>query len=210
MSVTREEISIRRKEARRREIAERVLPSIEVLLQQAEGWQALSVEQILQKSGLTRASFYRHFQDKADLLIALGEPILINILEIGMGPWRLAPNMTIERFEQEFGQTIRAYLPHVGLLGAMVEASAYDSRVREKYLAVFNTVRHTLAERIEEGQRGGYLRQDLPARETAGWLTWMAERGMTQMVGPARDEERLKLAESLAKVVWFSVYEPQP
>lgn len=207
--MSREEVAARRREARRREIAERILPAVEQLLEENDGFQAVSVEQILTRAGVARASFYRHFSDKSDLLIALAEPILADILEAGMRPFEFKPDMTIGDVERELLRTMEVYGGHIGVFGAMLETSTYDSRVRAKYQEIFREVRATLHDRITDGQRRGYLRPDLPPHQTAGWITWMAERGMSELVGPASQAEREKLAVSLAMLVWHGVYAPR-
>ncbi|MCW3011887.1 MAG: hypothetical protein JWO90_2291 [Solirubrobacterales bacterium] len=193
--------------ARRRELAERLLPAVQALVAERQGFQGVSVGDILAASGLPRTTFYRYFGDKTELLMALAEPVFGGILEAAMRPWALEPDLTRERLERELLTTIDAYVPHGALLGAMVEASAYDPRVRAQFRAGFDLVHRTLARRLEEGQRRGFIRADLAPQETAGWITWMAERGMSQLVGDADDAGRRRLAGSLAGLVWHGVYD---
>jgi AcrR family transcriptional regulator len=205
--LTAEEIDARRRAARRREIVERMLPVVEELLNEAHGYQNVSVEQILQRSGLSRSTFYRYFKDKNELLLALSEPALETIMRAAMRPVELGPDITRGELETEMRRTIEAYTPHIALLNAMTEASAYDPLVTERFAAGFDAVQQSLADHIREGQLQGYFRRDLHPDETAGWLTWMAERGMSQLV-PAADEARVqRLAESIAAIVWYAIYE---
>jgi AcrR family transcriptional regulator len=205
--LTAAEIDARRREARKREIVERILPGVEELLDQAHGYQNVSVEQILQRSGLSRSTFYRYFKDKNELLLALSEPALETIMSVAMRPLELGPDITRGQLEAEMRSTIETYTPHIALLNAMTEASAYDSLVSERFVAGFDAVQSSLADHIRAGQRDGFIRTDLHADETAGWLTWMAERGMSQLV-PGADEERLqRLAESIAAIVWYAIYD---
>jgi AcrR family transcriptional regulator len=208
--LTAAEIDARRRDARRREIVERILPAVEELLTTARGYRNVSVEQILHSSGLSRSTFYRYFKDKSELLLALSEPALETIMKAAMRPWELGPGMTRGQLEAELRRTIDAYRPHIALLNAMTEASAYDERVSEQFLSGYTAVRRAIADHLREGQREGFVRADVHPDETAGWLTWMAERGMSQLV-PSVDDAGLRLlAESMAAIVWHAVYEPLP
>jgi len=195
-----------RRDGRRRQITQRLLPVVEDLLRRGDSFQAIPVEQILSASGLARTTFYRYFGDKSELLIALAEPMLDSILEAAMRPLELAPDLTVGDLERELSQTMTIYLHHVRLLGAMVEVATYDARVRTKFRGVFDVVHQNLAGRLAEGQKGGFIRPDLPPWETAGWITWMAERGMSQLAATATEDGRAKLAQSMARLVWHGLY----
>jgi AcrR family transcriptional regulator len=205
--LTAAEIDARRREARKREIVERMLPVVEQLLTEQHGFQNVSVEQILQRSGLSRSTFYRYFEDKNELLLALSEPALETIMRAAMRPLELGPNVTRGQLEAEMRATIETYTPHIALLNAMTEAAAYDPRVSERFVTGFAAVQSSLADHIREGQRDGFIRRDLHPDETAGWLTWMAERGMSQLVPDADDAGLQRLAESIAALVWYAVYD---
>lgn len=204
---SRGEINDRRRDARRRELAERILSAVEGLLS-VEKFTALTVDQILAASGVSRTTFYRHFSDKTELLMAISEPVLDSINRAAMNAWRLDSDLTITRLERDIAETIEVYLPHVSLFSAMAEAATYDSRVQAQFRAGMDRVHGSLAARVADGQAAGYLRPDLSAWETAGWITWMAERGMSQLVTTATEQERKRLVESLARLVCYGLYRP--
>ena len=100
------------------------------------------------------------------------------------------------------------YRPHIPLLAAMIEASTYDPTAREAFVAAFDEIRDRVAVHIAEGQARGYIHRDLHPKETAGWITWMAERGMSELAGDAgADAATLtRLVESLTAIVWRAIY----
>ena len=51
------------------------------------------------------------------------------------------------------------------------------------------------------------VRKSIDADAAAGWITWMAERGMNQLVPTADVATRRKLATSMATIVWYGVYD---
>ena len=205
--LTAEEIDARRQEARKRELVERILPMVEELLEAAGGYVHLRVEDILQNAGMSRSTFYRYFKDKNELLLALSEPALQEIRTAALRTWQLGPEVTFAQFEAELYKTMETYRPHVALMNALVEASTYDARVKELFQGFFAELRTAIADHIRLEQNLGMVRHGIDADAAAGWITWMAERGMNQLVPSADAATRRKLATSMATIVWHGVYD---
>ena len=204
--LTADEIDARRHDARRRELVERILPLVEELLEAAGGYLHLPVEEILQNAALSRSTFYRYFKDKNELLLALSEPALQEIRTAALQTWQLGPEVTFAQFEAELYKTLETYRPHVALMNALVEVSTYDARVRELFGGFFTELRSAIAGHIRLEQKRGMVRKSIDADAAAGWITWMAERGMNQLVPTADAATRRKLATSMATIVWHGVY----
>ena len=66
-----------------------------------------------------------------------------------------------------------------------------------------------LRKHIRVGQRAGFIDPELLPAETAGWLTWMAERGMTQLVQHAGKAKLRRLEETFTSILWYALYEGQ-
>ena len=64
-----------------------------------------------------------------------------------------------------------------------------------------------LAEQIRRGQAAGTVRADLDPDRTAGWLAWMVEHGLHQLVRGADEAEAERLGEALARILWNALYE---
>jgi AcrR family transcriptional regulator len=205
--LTAEEIDARRHEARKRELVERILPMVEELLEAAGGYVHLKVEDILQNAGMSRSTFYRYFKDKNELLLALSVPALQEIRSAALRTWQLGPEVSFSQFEAELYQTMEAYRPHVALMSALVEVATYDPRVKELFSGFFEELRAAIADDIRQEQKRGLVRQGIDPNAAAGWITWMAERGMNQLVPSADAAGRRKLATSMATIVWYGVYD---
>ena len=85
----------------------------------------------------------------------------------------------------------------------------YDPRVRERYQAAYGDAQKAATDHIVAGQAAGYVRSELHPRETAGWLTWMAERGMTQLVQNAGRAELRRLEDTFTAILWHTLYDGQ-
>lgn len=201
-----EDIERDRQALKREEVVYRLLPVVEGLLKEGDSYSALKVEQIIGRAGMARSTFYRYFDDKAALLLALSEPALADVVMAARGPWELGPDATREDLEQAMRATIAVYQPHIALLNAMIELSAYNPAVGDRYLAGFEVARAFIADKIRDGQTGGYMRADLIPDETAAWLTWMAERGMARLIPNADSQQIDRLVAAFTSLLWHAVY----
>jgi AcrR family transcriptional regulator len=61
-----------RRNRRRARVVKRLLTAVEQLLEEEESYLDISVEQILERGEIARSTFYSYFEDKADLVTALG------------------------------------------------------------------------------------------------------------------------------------------
>jgi AcrR family transcriptional regulator len=191
--------------ARRERITGELLPIVEELLT-AEPYYALKVEQIIQRAGMARSTFYRYYQDKGELLLAVSEPAIADILAAAGRVWELPPDATRADLTETMRAVIIQYRPHTPLMQAMVETSAYDAAVRAAFQGAWTAARESQADHIRHGQAEGWIRTDLDPDETAGWLVWMAERGMYQLVPGADDQALERLARSFAAILWHTLY----
>ena len=203
------ERSDRRREALRTELVDRLLPVVKELLDGEESYLKLSVEQIIQRAGIARSTFYRYFEDKNELLLALAGPALDDIIAFSQLPQNLPPDATRADLDAAMDEVFDAYRPHIALMNAMVEVSAYVEPVKERFRAGFAETARALAEHIRHGQEEGYVRPGLEPKETAGWLVWMVERGMYELATHADEAELRRLKQSITDIVWYTLYDGQ-
>ena len=209
MPLSPDEIDARRFAARRHEIVERILPVVEQRLSDGGSYVTIKVEEILQEASLSRSTFYRYFKDKNELLLALIGPVLQDVRIAAIRPLERTSAPTRKQLQADLAVNFDVYRPHIPLLNALVEVSYSDPEIRKHFQQGFADVHQTIAGHIAYGQRAGFVRPDLHPAETAAWITWMAERGMTQLVAEADAAGRGRLAESLAAMVWHTLYEGQ-
>jgi AcrR family transcriptional regulator len=201
---------LKERRARRHDkVVARMLGVVEELLQQHDSYFDISVEQIIEAGGMSRSTFYRYFDDKADLIVALGDSAMADVLAAAQRIWSLPAGSSREEVGKAVAGAFDAYLPHTQVMAAVHEVSTYDKRAREHFGEVYARGQRAVAHHIRAGQRSGSVRAELHPDETAGWLTWMVERGMGQM-GPGASRQKLtRLQESLTAVIWHTLYEPR-
>jgi TetR/AcrR family transcriptional regulator, ethionamide resistance regulator len=198
-----------RRARRRARVIARLLPVVERLLEEQDSYLELTVDQILERDGMARSTFYSYFADKAELIIELGESAMQEIIASSQRIWQLPADATREQVGAAVADTIETYLPHTRVMNAMIEVSTYDAGVRARFNAAYAEAQHAAAQHIRDGQKAGFIRRDLHPDEAAGWITWMAERGMTQLVQHAGRAKLRRLEDTFTSILWYALYDGQ-
>ncbi|HWJ82478.1 MAG TPA: TetR/AcrR family transcriptional regulator [Nocardioides sp.] len=191
---------------RRASLSRHFIPVVEELAEAGTPFVDLSVERIIKAGGISRSAFYNYFDDKADLLVAMADGVIADLIDTGRSWWALSPTSTKAELREALSAPLGNYRAHQMVLGAIVEVATYDERVRAKQEWLIGTVSSALADHIREGQRAGSVDPELDADRTARWLVWMLERGLYQMVTPADQGEAEKLMDAITDVVWRVLY----
>lgn len=197
-----------RRAQRRDEVRNQLLMIVERLLADGEGFTEISVERLVQEAGISRSTFYVYFEDKGDLLTAWFAEIIEGIEDAAKPWWKLGGESTEEELRVVLDGIVRTYQPHTVLMAAMYDAAAYDPSVRDLVSGMMNGNAAALRKHIRAGQKQGFVDAGLPAAQTAAWLTWMAERGLHQLVRTASEAEVTKLVDAYTAIIWNSLYRP--
>jgi AcrR family transcriptional regulator len=192
---------------RRDEVRRRLLSVVEQLLLAGEGYAEISVERLVSEAKLSRSTFYVYFEDKGDLLRAWFAQVIEELDDAAGAWWKLDASATHDDLRVALAQIVRTYRPHTTLMAALYDMSSYDPTVREEVATMMSRNTAGLRRHIQRGQKQGWIDPDLLPRETAAWLTWMAERGQHQMVRNADDDEVERLIDAYTDVVWNTLYE---
>lgn len=191
---------------RRGEIRDRLRGAVEDLIGDEQSYTALSVERIVKSAGISRATFYVYFEDKSDLLRALAEDFVERLLEAAAVWWTLPADATKRELRDAMRAIFDAYLPHKVVMAAVVEVASYDARASELFGALVERTISEVTRHIEVGQAGGFVTAGIDPRRTAAWLTWMAERGLYQLVAPATGPAVEKLLDAITDITWNTLY----
>ena len=179
---------------------------VEDLVENGPGYADLSVEAIITAGGISRSTFYVYFEDKGDLLVAMAQDVIGDLLADGASWWELPVDATREDLHKALRVPIDTYRKHRTILGTVAETAAYDPRVREQQRKLIDQVVAALTTYIGEAQGAGVADARLDAARTAPWLIWMIERGLYQLVGAVDDEEVERQLDALTEIVWRVVY----
>lgn len=205
-SITRKAQSSRAQ--RRDDIRAKLLAAVEQMLGDGESFTELSVERLVAQAGVARSTFYVYFEDKGELLRAWLSDITDSLDDSAKDWWGLDGGADRDDLRKALSSIVLTYRPHTNLMAAAFDAAAYDPAVREAAMALMTHNAAGLRKHIKTGQREGFIDADLPAAEVAQWLTWMAERGLHQLVRGASDAAVEALIDAYTAIVWNTLYAP--
>lgn len=191
---------------RRDQIRTRLLASVEQLLADGENFTELSVERLVSLAGVSRSTFYVYFEDKGELIRAWLTDIISELDVAARAWWSLGADATWDDLRAALGRVVAVYRPHTTLMAAAFDAAAYDAGVREQVEAMMQRNIAGLRKHMRTGQAAGFVDERLPTAQTAAWLTWMAERGLHQLVRDASEAELEELVDAYTHIVWNTLY----
>lgn len=189
---------------------QRLLTAVEHLLSQGESFTELSVARLIQEASISRSTFYLHFADKGELLRTLSSGIANELAAATSVCWDLPADATRDDVAAGLQHLVQIYLPHAGLLAAVVETAGYDTVVRDHWISLMDQTISDAATHIRRAQRQHNVRDDVRPTQTAQWLIWMIERGLYQLVRDAPPPEARRLITELSEIIWCRLYEPRP
>jgi AcrR family transcriptional regulator len=140
------------------------------------GFQAASLDTILDRAGVTKGALYHHFPDKA----ALGHAVVDNVirsllLERWLGVLREQPGDPITALQSMLKERASDLSPEEIELGCPLnnlaqEMSPLDERFRRRIMATFELWTEGFAEVLRQGQEQGTVRKDIPAPKIAAFM----------------------------------------
>jgi AcrR family transcriptional regulator len=199
-NATRDTTALR---ARRREaILRKLLAAVEQLSESGETYPEFSVERLIRTAGVNRSTFYSYFDDKVDLLQALTDQVLDQLLDAARYWYELPANASKADLHGALGQVIEAYVSQRVVMTAMADAAAGNVALSKAYETLMDRSTAALAVYIRRGQQEGFMDGRLDPEGSAAWLMWMSEGGLARMISPATADERARLHTGLTDIFW--------
>jgi AcrR family transcriptional regulator len=194
------------REERRQTISRHYLEVLPALLNTA-GFSDLSVEQLITAGSISRASFYRYFDDKHDLLTLLMQHVADDLMDAGDAWWTLPVTASKGELEDAHRDIVGVYRRHRQILRAVVEATGSHAGLRDLYDAMVTDSINNVHAHIELGQREGFIAPHLRPRETAELLVYLGERSLFQIVAVRDETDDTRYPDPLAELYWRTLYE---
>jgi AcrR family transcriptional regulator len=199
---TRPDVQARHRQ-RRRDSRRRILDAALQLLEDRP-WSEISLGEIMRGAELSRTAFYRHFDDRQLLLLALMEDVGMRLEDLPIA-WGNAEEDPIGGLRRALGELTAIYARHGRLLGAIAEAAGEDAEVRAVYLGLADRLVAIAAERIAADVAAGRSRVADP-QEVARVLIWANEAYLQDQFGRAPLGDPQRAAAALAEVWIPTVY----
>lgn len=187
----------------------RLLAAVGDLLSDGGTYADLTVEQIVSRADSSRSNFYVYFKDKGNLLAEFVVDVMGELIESTRSWLDLGPYPTQPEVQVAMRTVVTAYRKYAPLMVAMADTAGSDARVREVFEELMGLGQRQVAAHVLRGQQDGWATDAVAADDLAGWLVWMAERGLARFASAAANpSEADKVADAMAHIVWHSVYGP--
>ncbi len=187
----------------RRTVRSRILEAAVQLLTE-RSWSDVSIDDVMAASGLSRTSFYRHFDDRQSLMLTL----LADVGEQTGAPakrWSDATGDPVAALRQAVHDLTEVYAKNGPVLRAIAEAAAHDAGIDAAYHQLADSFIAMVTSRIaaDVAER----RSDInDPSETARALVWMNERYLTETMGRQPPGDVITTSNALAGVWIRTIY----
>ncbi|WP_405582795.1 TetR/AcrR family transcriptional regulator [Streptomyces sp. NBC_01190] len=201
-SVTRQ-----RRDANRRSPAEeQLVAALERLLKGGRVFTEISVQQILEEAGVSRATFYARFRDKSQLLIRLTDGLRARLLGLAQAWDPAAGEDGAERYARFFSQVIAIHRENYAVLSAVRELAAYDAAVQDFYTADLEEFEKAVYQTLVDQQRSGDTVADLDAVAAGRIIVWGGAQAIAHHIGVDDGSGDAAFARELGKIWWYGAY----
>jgi TetR/AcrR family transcriptional regulator, ethionamide resistance regulator len=197
-----------RRRAHRRDARRRLLDAAHGLLEQ-QPWTEISLDDITSTAEVARTAFYRHFEDRQHLLMAMLDDVGLELDHVA-DDWMADSD---DDPEAELRRSLKGltsvFVEHGRLIQAISDTARHDAEIGALYLALADRLAAATARRIKADVHAGRSRVAEPA-EVARALTWMNERYLLACFGQRPFSDPTAATTALATVWINTLYGPPP
>jgi AcrR family transcriptional regulator len=207
-SVTRQ----RRTEKKRPPTAEaQLIAALDRLLKRGAVFTEISVRQIYEQAGMSRATFYTYFRDKSDVLMRLSEGIRTEMLNRAK-VWNPADGEDgARRYAEFFADIIGIHRQNFAVLSAVSELASYDSATNVFYTADLAAIEEVVRQTLVDQQQSGDTPQRVTAWAASRIIVWGGAQAITHHIAVDDGSGDAELATELGAIFWYGAYRrPSP
>ena len=195
---------VSRRHRERRELSRRrILDAARELLEDRP-WSQVGIEDVTQRAELTRTAFYRHFEDRQALLLAVLDDVGVG-LDLVADPWEHAEGDPVAALRAALRELADVFHRHGRLLRAISDAATQDPKVAAVYADLGARLSASAAQRIALEVAEGRSTVADP-EEVGSALVWMNERYLLDRFGQAPLGDPERAAEALTEIWVRAVY----
>jgi len=171
------------------------------------GYHQTAIADIAQRLGIGHGTFYRHFENKRDILEHVINDTavqLTNLLAAENAPTAVATldeyTEQCRRISERFSEF--AYANPNMLRLVLLEATSIDAEMTQRVFMLIDTGGHLTAAYLNNGVARGYLRSDLDTLSTGHAIVGMIMAGMFRLLSDPNNPNVLKpYAESVVRLI---------
>ncbi|MGQ0619776.1 MAG: TetR/AcrR family transcriptional regulator [Panacagrimonas sp.] len=189
----------------RESIEDRLLAAMERLLEKGQRFAALSVEQLTQEAGISRATFYLHFRDKGELVARLMGQVTEELIA-STGAWLgNADDAQRKDLQQALVGVVQTFRKHQAILAAVSDTAPHDPSVASLYQAMIDRTGVQTRRSLATVKRKG-LSRPAADNDVADALSEMIVTYCIRNVGKRDGAELNRLAKALGYIAASAVF----
>ncbi|WP_163753971.1 TetR/AcrR family transcriptional regulator [Mycobacterium botniense] len=199
MTTRHTDLQARRRE-HRRNARRRLLDAAHRLLE-SRPWAEISLDDITSAAEVARTAFYRHFDDRQHLLMAMLDDVGLELGHVADN-WMGGTDDPVAELRRSLTGLTAIFVEHGRLIQAISDTARYDPEVNQLYSALAEDLTAATARRIQADVEAGRSRIGQPY-EVARALTWMNERYLLASFGQRPFADPTAVTEALT-TIWLS------
>lgn len=160
-----------------RERRSSLLSALEQLLGE-RSLDAIEIEDIARRAGISRSGFYFYFPTKQAAVAALVSEVFEDIFTVGVEWFERAGTPSGERVRATMKSAVAYWREHARLMLAITEAAATDREARHVWETVMDDARKRIARQIAADQAAGLVSPEINPTMLAFLLSGMAEKAL--------------------------------
>ena len=193
----------RRRRRTPEEAAQEILHAAEAFLRERP-FRDLTIDEVMDGTGLSRPSFYVYFRDRHHLALKLIEELGSEMFAAA-GSWLEGKGDDPEELRGALRGSARVFETHGPVLRAIADAATEDADVEQAYRGIVEGFVDATAARIERDVSAG-LSTVADSRRTAAALVWMNERYFAERLGREPFDDADRVAEALIRIWTATIY----
>lgn len=184
---------------KRPSIESRLLPAMERLLARGQRLSSVSVEQLMEEAGMARASFYKHFKDRGELVVRLVQ-VLEQEFAASTGTWLSdAQNAYPKDMEAALSGMVDVFNKHHAIVTAIEDLAPHDAAVSKAWeslmISLSQRARNSLATVKKKGRSRPGATDDV-----ADAMWWMVALYCAKVAGGKSGAELKRLKKTLGYI----------
>lgn len=189
--------------ARRADALRALADAAAALVAEGSTFADLSVDRLSRRAGMSRASFYLYFEDKAELVRGWHHALDARLDDV-LAEWWEATRPGADLILRVLTELTSVHRDERFVVHAIQDLGARSPLLRRTRDDAFQRRATALRRHMVRGQRAGWVDAGLAAATTAPWLMAMVDRVMQQVVpNEAIDGS---LLEAGTEIIWKALY----
>lgn len=173
----------------------------------AKGYHQTAISDIAKRLGIGHGTFYRHFQNKRDILEHVIDDVITKVIQVLSEENAPNASVTLEDYREQISRIVERLIPilieNPGIARLMLfEATSIDPEMTQRLMTILDWGGRLTASYMENGVKLGFFHADLDTEATGHAVVGMIMMTVIRFLNTPDDREGLqKLADAIQRLV---------